>query len=124
MAPNAAANPLRSIFFCVAFLIVAPANAHEGHRPLPIRGMEVNLETGSMRLTKAARETRDVQTVEAEAKQLSQSLDAYGSIVVPWDRHAVLSSPLTGRIVALKVSPGDTVKAGQVMAEMESPELE
>ncbi len=124
MAPNAEANPLRSIFFCVAFLIVAPAHAHEGHRPLPTRGMEVNLETGSMLLTKAARETLDVLTVEAAAKQLSQSLDAYGSIVVPWDRHAVLSSPLTGRIVALKVSPGDTVKAGQVMAEMESPELE
>ena len=86
--------------------------------------MEVNVETGSMILTKSARETLDVKTVEAEAKVLPRTLNAYGSIVMPWDRHAVIASPLTGRIVDLKVSPGETVTAGQVLAEMESPELE
>ena len=108
----------------VLLLVVSSAHAHEGHRPLPTRGMEVSVETGSMILTKAARETLDVQTVEAESRKLSQSLVAYGSIVVPWDRHAVIASPLTGRIVDLKASPGESVKAGQVLAEMESPELE
>ena len=43
---------------------------------------------------------------------------------MPWDRHAVIASPLTGRIVDLKVIPGETVSAGQVLAEMESPDLE
>lgn len=105
-------------------LFAAIASAHEGHRPLPTRGMEVNVETGSMVLTKAARETLDVQTVEAVAYPLTQSLQAYGSIVAPWNHHAVIASPLTGRIVALNVSPGESVQAGQVVAEMESPELE
>ena len=118
------AIPLRSFCLFISLLIVSAALAHEGHRPLPTRGMEVNVETGSMILTKAARETLDVQTAESESKKLSQSLDAYGSIVVPWDRHAVIASPLTGRIVDLKVSPGETVSEGQVLAEMESPELE
>ncbi len=114
--------------YCVCLLAalqaVSPVRAHEGHRPLPTRGMEVNVETGSMILTKSARETLDVKTVEAEAKVLPRTLNAYGSIVMPWDRHAVIASPLTGRIVDLKVSPGETVTAGQVLAEMESPELE
>ena len=118
------AIPLRSICLFASLLIVSPVCAHEGHRPLPTRGMEVNVETGSMILTKAARETLDVQTVEAEAKELRRTLNAYGSVVMPWDRHAVIASPLTGRIVDLKVSPGETVSAGQVLAEMESPELQ
>ncbi len=116
--------PNRCVCLFTALLIISPVQAHEGHRPLPTRGMEVNVETGSMVLTKSARETLDVKTVEAEAKELPRTLNAYGSIVMPWDRHAVIASPLTGRIVDLKVSPGETVTAGQVLAEMESPELE
>ena len=99
-------------------------DAHEGHRPLPTRGMEVNVETGRMVLTKAARETLDVQTVESVSKQIAQSIYAYGTLVAPWNRHAVIASPLTGRITNLKVRPGETVAAGQVLAEMESPELQ
>ncbi|MCF7961099.1 MAG: efflux RND transporter periplasmic adaptor subunit [Pirellula sp.] len=105
-------------------LVVSQIHAHEGHHPLPTRGIEVNVARGRLILTKAARKTLDVQTVEAESKELPQTLNAYGSIVMPWDRHAVIASPLTGRIVDLKVSPGETVSEGQVLAEMESPELE
>jgi RND family efflux transporter MFP subunit len=86
--------------------------------------MEVNIEAGSMVLTKAARETLDVLTVEAVTQPLTQSTHAYGSIVAPWNNHAVIASPLTGRIVELKVSPGESVQAGQVLATMESPELQ
>ena len=64
--------PFRSICLFATSLIVSPVHAHEGHRPLPTRGMEVSVETGSMILTKAARDTLDVKTVEAEAKELPQ----------------------------------------------------
>ena len=120
----AVSNTLSLVFLFAGVLFVSSIHAHEGHRPLPTRGMEVNVEAGSMILTKAARETLDVQIIEAESKKLTQSLVTYGLIVVPWDRHAVIASPLTGRIVDLKVSPGEAVKVGQVLAEMESPELE
>ena len=116
--------PLRVSIPVMIFVLASMAHAHEGHRPLPTRGMEVNAETGSMVLTKAARETLDVQTVEAVSQRLMQSIHAYGSIVAPWDHHAVIASPLTGRIVELNVSPGDSVQTGQVVAAMESPELE
>ena len=98
--------------------------AHEGHRPLPTRGMEVNAETGSMILTKAARETLDVQTVEVAPLAIHRSIFAYGTIVVPWKQHAVIASTLSGRIAALHTNPGDTIQAGQVLAELDSPDLE
>ena len=53
--------------------------AHEGHKPLPTRGMEVDAETGRMLLTKMAREILDVQTAEVGPQQLSQSVLAYGT---------------------------------------------
>ena len=86
--------------------------------------MEVNADKGSMVLTKAARETLDVQTVEVTPQSIHRSVTAYGSIVVPWNKHAVIASSLSGRIVDLKVRPGEAVFAGQVLAELDSPELE
>lgn len=98
--------------------------AHEGHRPLPTRGMEVNPETGRMVLTKSARTTLDVQTVEVGPRDVTPELVAYGSVVAPWDRHALVSSPLSGRIVELLVTPGESVIEGQVLAMLASPELD
>ena len=98
--------------------------AHEGHRPLPTRGMEVDPLTGKMVLTRSARETLDVQTAEVATQSISQSVLAYGTLASPWNRHAMVSSPLAGRIVKLLVSPGETVQVGQLLAEVESPELE
>ncbi len=108
----------------IAWLASAYASAHEGHKPLPTRGMEVNMETGKMVLTKSARTTLDVQTAEVGPQNVTQSLLAYGTLVSPWNRHAMVSSPLSGRIVELLVSPGESVKAGQLLAELDSPELE
>ena len=50
-------NPTRSFFLAALLQVALLVDAHEGHRPLPTRGMEVNVETGTMVLTKAARET-------------------------------------------------------------------
>lgn len=115
---------MRRIFIIIGLFFATLAYAHEGHRPLPTRGMEVNTETGKMVLTKISRNLLDVQTAEAVSKTLEQAILTYGSIVVPWNQHAVIASPLTGRIVDLKVIPGESVQAGQVVAVMESLELE
>ena len=86
--------------------------------------MEVDAKTGKMILTRSARETLDVQTVEVSMQSVSQTVLAYGTLVSPWNRHALVSSPLAGRIVELLVSPGETVRAGQLLAEVDSPDLE
>jgi len=113
-----------NVTILVLAVSIASALAHEGHRPLPTRGMEVNADTGRMILTKVAREVLDVQTTEATPQAVSESVMAYGTLVSPWNRHAMVSSPLSGRIVELLVTPGESVKAGQTLAELDSPELE
>ena len=105
-------------------LTTAIVLAHEGHKPLPTRGMEVNPETGRMTLTDVARSILDVQTTEIGPQNVSPALLAYGTLVSPWDHHALVSTPLSGRIVDLLVTPGETVHAGQVLAALESPDLE
>lgn len=115
---------LALVFFLCVLHCWLPVHAHEGHRPLPTRGMEVNVEAGKMVLTAAARELLDVQTAEVVSGSLENTVRTYGSVVVPWNQHAVVSSPLAGRIVELKVIPGQTVQAGQMVAAMESLELD
>jgi cobalt-zinc-cadmium efflux system membrane fusion protein len=99
------------------------ALAHEGHQPLPTKGVEVDVKTGHLTLSRSARNLLDVQTVEVKTDSMSQSMRAYARTVAPWNQHAFVSSQLPGRIVNLAVQPGDQIQAGQKLAEVECIEL-
>lgn len=99
------------------------ALAHEGHQPLPTKGVEIDVKTGHLTLSRSARDLLDVQTVEVKTDSISQSMRAYARTVASWNHHAYVSSRLPGRIVKLTVQPGDLVQAGQKLAEVECIEL-
>jgi cobalt-zinc-cadmium efflux system membrane fusion protein len=99
------------------------AFAHEGHAPLPTRGIEVSQELGRLTLTAEARATLDLKTEEISLRRMSRSTIAYGDLLSPWTHHALVSAPLSGRIVELFVRAGQTVQRGQPLAELESPSL-
>ncbi len=115
---------MRRVVLVFSLALATLIYAHEGHRPLPTRGMEVDVATGKMVLTKQSRELLDVRTEEVVSGVVEASLATYGQIVVPWNQHAVIASPLTGRIVELLVKPGEMVTAGQVVARLDSLELQ
>jgi RND family efflux transporter MFP subunit len=98
--------------------------AHEGHAPLPTRGAQVDAERGKLLLTADARGAIDVETAAVELRAMEERISAYASIVAPWSNHGFASSRLTGRIVRVSVGPGQTVKAGDVIAEIESIDLD
>jgi RND family efflux transporter MFP subunit len=98
--------------------------AHEGHAPLPTRGAQVDLAHGQLTLSRQAGEALDVRTAEVETHTVEEKLLAYATLESPWQRHAFASSRLPGRIVRLLVQAGQTVTAGQPLAEVQSPELE
>ncbi|MFM8289552.1 MAG: efflux RND transporter periplasmic adaptor subunit [Planctomycetaceae bacterium] len=102
----------------------APATGHEGHQPLPTRGVEVNLEKGRVALSAAARDLLDVRTVEVRSGRHVRGVRAYTTIVAPWTGHALVASRLPGRVVTLSVRPGETVTRGQLLAEIDSLELQ
>lgn len=113
---------------CLSLLVLLTAAitwvwAHEGHKPLPTKGAVVDVEKGQVTLTRDARDALDVQTAEVQLRPVEEKVLAYATLVAPWQQHAFVTSRLPGRIAALNVKPGQTVTAGQVLAEVESLEL-
>lgn len=100
------------------------ALAHEGHAPLPTKGVDVDVAKGLVTLSPEAQAALALQLTQAEPGQLRQTALAYARLVVPWQQQHFVSSRLPGRISGLLVKSGETVEAGQVLAEIASPELE
>lgn len=98
--------------------------AHEGHKPLPTRGIEVDYDAGTLLVTGAVRRMLDIQTEELVSGPIIETITTNGTVVSPWTHYAVISSPLTGRIVGLHVASGERVVRGQLLAELRSPDLE
>ncbi|MBA4066942.1 MAG: hypothetical protein C0501_25190 [Isosphaera sp.] len=127
MRPTRLRRTARPAGLAVALLLTAAATwvlAHEGHAPLPTRGAQVDAATGQVILSRDAREALDVQTAEVESRPVTESLLAYATLTAPWQNHAFASSRVAGRVVRLHAQPGQSVAAGDVLAEVESAELE
>jgi cobalt-zinc-cadmium efflux system membrane fusion protein len=98
--------------------------AHEGHATLPTKGAQVDVSKGQVILSREARAALDVRTAEVDTRPVSERLLTYASLVAPWRQHAFATSLLAGRITALHAQPGQTVVAGDSLAEVESADLE
>ncbi len=115
-------KPLLIVVFLATLAL--PCFAHEGHQPLPTKGVNVDLKSGRITLSRPARDAIDVRTVVVDQKRGDQRLRAYASLVSPWTKYAVVTSRLSGRVVSLPARPGDVVQAGQVLAELDSLDLQ
>jgi len=61
-----------------------------------------------------------IETVQVEETDFEETIFALGRIETIPAKVSAVSSRISGRIVALNVAPGDTVKAGQEVAKVES----
>ncbi len=98
--------------------------AHEGHAPLPTKGIQVDAAKGTMLLLPDARKVLDLSAETVKPLAVKDEILAYATLVAPWRQHAFVSTRLPGRIVKINVKPGEVVKAGKVLAEVQSLELE
>jgi len=105
-------------------VILLRSESHEGHKPLPTRGVEVDLERGVWVVSQEAMRALRTETVEIERRDARETFSAYGKLMVPWNQWGTVSSMLEGRIVALYVREGQEVQQGDLVAELESPEIE
>ncbi len=111
--------------FLLAGLTSLPfARAHEGHQPLPTKGVVVDTKRGQVILSAQARAALGLETEEVHVSVASSTVTAYAEIVAPWQAKAIGSAQISGRITKLHARPGDLVSAGQVVAELSSRELE
>lgn len=98
--------------------------AHEGHAPLPTKGVQVDIKKGLITLSPDAQRSLGVQTTAIENRALEDTALAYAKLMTPWQQQYFVSSPLSGRIAALHVTTGSMVKSGELLAEIASPELD
>jgi cobalt-zinc-cadmium efflux system membrane fusion protein len=98
--------------------------AHEGHEALPTQGMTVQVDQGLVILSPPAREALGVETAEARREALADVLTAPATVVAPWQQSAHATTLVAGKIAAIRVQMGDRVKAGQVLADVASVDLE
>jgi len=122
------AVPVGALLAFASCLVIAitdvAAYAHEGHAPLPTKGAQVDVQQGTIVLSREAREALGVETAEVGLRLSEERLLAYVNLVAPWQGHAYVTTRIPGRIAKLYVKPGEAVKAGQPLAEVTSPELE
>ncbi len=108
----------------ITIFLCSVAITHEGHAPLPSKGVQVDVAKGLLTLSPEAQRSLGVQTTPTALRTLDQSSLAYATLITPWQQQYFVSSQLSGRIAALHVNSGDTIEAGQLLVEIESPELE
>ncbi len=61
-----------------------------------------------------------IETVEAEENDFEETVFALGRIAEIPERHAVVSSRISGRVISLEAQEGDIVEIGQIMVRVES----
>lgn len=112
---------------CVGASLAASAaigHAHEGHAPLPTKGIQVDAEEGLLTLSAEANKALGVKTSEVLMQSVPTESLAYATLVTPWQKQYLVSSRLPGRLAKLHVNTGDVVEAGALLGEIASPELE
>ncbi|MBI3463276.1 MAG: efflux RND transporter periplasmic adaptor subunit [Planctomycetes bacterium] len=98
------------------------ARAHEGHAALPTTGATV--QGDRLMLSPSAAKAIGLATAKVQLADLKRTVRATASVELPWFAQAFATTLLPGKIERVLVTPGETVVAGQVLALVESLELE
>jgi len=92
-----------------------PKEVHEGH--------DEHGEAGSVKMTAEVQKQNGVVVAAAKKQRLAGAISATGKVEANADRIAHVSPRISGKIVSVKASLGNSVSAGQVMATLDSVEL-
>ena len=91
--------------------------------PVPAQQSAVRDGNERLRLSQGANKKNPIDTAIAMRHRLARDVEGEGSVSYDADHFAEVGALMAGRIVALEVGIGDSVKAGQVMAALESAEV-
>lgn len=91
---------------------------HKGHK-----GHGEHGEVGNVKMTAAVQKENGVVVAAAKKQRLAGSVSATGKVEANADRIAHVSPRISGKIVAVRASLGDSVAAGQALAILDSVEL-
>lgn len=109
-----------SLFIVVASS--APASGHDEHEALPSTGAVVYKRM--VRITPQAEKVLGLEKVKVVLDTWRDEVVVNTTVDIPCTRHAYAAALVPGKIAELLVRPGDEVKQGQVLARVQSLELE
>lgn len=112
------------LVLCAATVAVIPvaASAHENHAPLPTKG--VTVAGDNVLLSEKAGKAIGLTTEKVTLGNLNHTVEVNARVELPWNRQAMITSLVPGKIEEVLVRPGETVEAGRELARIESMELE
>ncbi len=113
---------LTCLSVAMLLLAVRQGAAHEGHDNLPSTGVAVNGDRLS--LSPQAEKSLGIATTVLHLKDLERDVMANATVEIPWLKHAYATSLVSGRVANVLVQPGSTVKKGEILAQVESQEIE
>jgi cobalt-zinc-cadmium efflux system membrane fusion protein len=93
-------------------------DAHGGHE-----GHDDHGESGSVKMTAELQKENGVVVAPAKKQRLGGAISATGKVEANADRIAHVSPRISGKIVTVRASLGDSVSVGQVLATLDSVEL-
>jgi cobalt-zinc-cadmium efflux system membrane fusion protein len=102
-----------------------PAAQAAGDGP-PAKGEPTPAQGGEEGLVRIAPEMlRDLKLTlaKAEARPAGQRVSVLGEVKIDESSYAAVSTPIAARVMALRAEPGQRVRAGQTLAELQSVEL-
>lgn len=106
----------------------APAPHHDEHAEHDDEHQEQSAapgELGAHRVRVERGMLRDLRltTQLAESRPAGDTVTALGELRVNEDAYAEIGTPVPARVVRVLAAPGELVKEGQILAELESPEV-
>jgi len=111
----------RMVVVAACALGLGPVAAHEGHKALEVKGIRV--EADAVTLCPAAQKSLGMEMGDVGTASLEDRVTAPATVGLPNEARTFASSRVSGRVLAVHARPGDVVREGDVLAEVESPDL-
>lgn len=86
-------------------------------------GEEAGHKEGEVHLTEEGKKIAGIETAVARIEDFQQFLQVPGTVSSTDKGKAVVTPPVAGRVISISARLGDTVRQGQTLAVIESPEL-
>ncbi len=100
-----------------------PGAEAEHREAAPAGGEPQAGKDGLVRIAPEMLRDLKLTTAKAEARTAQKGVSVLGELRVNENAYAAVSTPIAARVVALRAEPGQGVRAGQALAELQSPEL-
>ena len=114
---------LATIWFASLMLLLGACKDQATTKEEHSEETEEHEEGNSVSLTKVQIQTADIQLGSIEMKNLTSSISVNGTLAVPNQNKALVTSLAGGVLRSLRIQPGDFVRKGQVIGTIANAEL-